>query len=195
MRNKVLLIFILVVFTTCYDSKAQRSDDLRITGLTEVSHFGNGSLTSYGVLVEYFVNRSFSLNYQYSFGTNQFGRFYSHYPGTVSWLVNYFEDYEFVLHGDHVWEAILIATFAIPEGVSFHTYPRKWLEIAPFINPFSADYNILDNDCSTITASLGIRTHLKLTTNLSIVPHFGLKYIYRNNQTGTIYGIGLGWLF
>ena len=195
MRNKVLLIFILAVLVSF--TRAQRPKDLRISGITEVSHFSNGSLTSYGILVEYFLNKNFSMNYQYTFGTNQFGNFYAHFPGTVSWLVEaakHNED-DYSTSVNDAWEVVLIATFAIPEGVCFHTYPRKWLEVAPFINPFSADYNILDNEHSTITASLGIRSHIKLTSHLSIVPHFGLKYIYKNNQTGTIYGIGLGWLF
>ena len=196
MRKSIFIfLFILAVIA---DNNAQRPNDLRISGIGEVSHFANGSLSSYGILTEFFINNSFSLNYQYTFGTNQFGHFYAHYPGTVSWIVNYLEyfgDATNTFNESDAWMIILAGTFGIPEGISFHTYPREWLEIAPFINPFSADYNILDNQHSTITASIGIRAHVKLTHNLSLVPHFGLKHIYKNAQTGNFYGFGIGWLF
>ena len=197
MRNRVFVILVVVSLLAINSKAQQPNDDLRITGLTEISNFNNGTLTSYGVLVEYFLSKSFSINYQYSFGTNQFGNAYSHYPGTVSWAVDYSGYYTEgdMLSSGNLGDLIFIASFVIPEGISFHTYPRTWLEIAPFINPFSADYNILNNDHSTITASLGIRTHIKFTHHLSIVPHFGLKHIYTSNQNGILYGLGIGWLF
>ena len=195
--KKSILIFLFILLAVYTDINAQRPKDLRISGIGEISHFANGNLSSYGILAEYFINKSFSLNYQYTFGTNQYGRSYAHYPGTVSWLVEAikYNDDDYSASGTDAWEVILVATFGIPEGISFHTYPRDWLEIAPFINPFSADYNILDNQHSTITASIGIRAHVKLTHNLSLVPHFGLKHIYKNAQTGNFYGFGIGWLF
>ena len=195
MKNIILLLILLFSMSL---TRAQRvEDDLRITGLTEISNFSNGTLNSYGVLIEYFLSKSFSLNYQYSFGTNQFGNAYSHYPGTVSWAVDYSGYYTEgdMLSSGNLGDLVFIASFVIPEGISFHTYPRPWLEIAPFINPFTADYNILDNDRSTITTSLGIRTHIKLGKHLSIAPHFGLKHIYTSNQNGILYGLGIGWLF
>jgi len=196
MKTKALLFILLILFSI--NIKAQRSGDLRIVWIAEVSHFNNGTLTSYGVFAELFISRSFSLNYQYTIGTNQYGNFYSHYPGTVSWLVESVKYYNFEYasyESPNFWIYILATTAIIPEGISFHTYPRQWLEIAPFFNPFSADYNILDNNHSTITASVGIRAHAKLGRHFSVVPHFGLKHIYKTSENGNFYGLGFGWLF
>ncbi len=196
MRTKAFLILVLILLNI--NIKAQRSGDLRIVGFAEVSHFNTGTLTSYGVFGEVFISRSFSLNYQYTFGTNQYGNFYSHYPGAVSWFVESVKYYDLeyaTSESTDFWIYVLAATALVPEGISFHAYPRKWLEIAPFLNPFSTDYNILDNNHSTITASLGIRAHAKLGRHFSVVPHFGLKHIYKTSDNGNFYGLGIGWLF
>jgi len=166
--------------------------------MSEISFLGNGILTSYGLNAEYFINKNFSLNYQYSLGINQFNNTYLHYPGAIAGLVEILrtDSYYFTSgSNDDGWAYIMILSCIIPEGVSFHTYPRKWLEIAPFINPFACDFNILNNDRSTLTFSLGLKTYIKPIYNFSITPYFGLKHIYRNSKAGSLFGFSVGYLF
>ncbi len=189
-------IFILLNFSVFAFS--QEAKNFRVSAVSEISNFNNGSLTSYGINVEYFVHHNFSLNYHYSLGINQFHNTYLHYPGGVAGLVELFRTDSYYLNntsGSDGWGYVILLAFILPEGVGFHTYPREWLELEPYINPFSTDFNILDNKRSTITLSFGLKAHIKPVYNLSIAPHFGLKHIYKNAQVGTIFGISVGYLF
>ncbi|MCX6230063.1 MAG: hypothetical protein NTZ33_00840 [Bacteroidetes bacterium] len=197
MKKQILVGLFLISFV--FNVYSQTKGKFRISALTEISFFKNKTLTSYGFSGEFFVHRNFSLNYQYSIGYNQSLDTYMHYPGTVAGLVEMFRTdtyyFSYSANSENDWVYLLFITVVIPEGVSFHTYPRKWLEIAPFVNPFAADFNILDNRRSTITLSLGIRLHIKPVPNFSISPHFGLKHIYRNGNVGSFYGLSMGVLF
>ncbi len=188
-------IFILLINLSSY---SQRRGDIRVSAMSEISFFNSGTLTSYGLSGEYFIHRNFSLNYQYTLGVNQSNNTYIHYPGAVAGLIEMFRaDPYFLTSGadDNGWAYLLFLTIIIPEGISFHTYPRDWLELAPFVNPFSTDYNIMGNMRSTITLSVGMKMHIKPTESFSISPHFGLKHIYSNGKVGNFFGIGMGWFF
>jgi hypothetical protein len=196
MKKKILLGIIFSNFI-CF-AYSQREGNYRIAALSEISFFNNRTLTSYGVSVEYFLHKNFSLNYQYSIGTNQQHNFYMHYSTTVAGIVELLRtDSYYIVSGsdEEGLMYLILITFVIPEGISYHTYPRKWLEIAPFFNPLSADFNLLDNRRSTLTMSLGVKVHFKPINNFSISPHFGLKQIYKNGTIGNFYGISMGFLF
>jgi hypothetical protein len=195
-RGKILIV--LLCFLLPVYSNSQDRSNFRVSAISEISNYNNGTLTSYGFSVEYFIHHNFSFNYQYTFGINQFKNTYIHYPGGVAGLVELFRTDSYYLYstsGDDGWSYIMLLAIILPEGVSFHTYPRKWLELAPFVNPFSTDFNIMDNKRSTITLSLGLKAHIKPTYNLSISPHFGIKHIYANGKVGTFMGISAGFLF
>lgn len=190
--------FFAIFFSLSQISFAQDVKNFRISALGEISKFNNNNLTSYGVGIEYFVNKNLSLDYLYSFGINQRHHNYFHFPGSVAGLVEVMKNDSYVLINSNSNEEIsyiLFLTFIIPEGISYHFYPRKWLEIAPFLHPFAADYNILDNYHSTITISIGLKCYIKPVKNFSISPHFGLKQIYKNGNVGTFFGISTGILF
>ncbi len=196
LKKEVFAVFFIFIFS--FFAISQEVKNIRVSAMSEISVFNNGNLTSFGFSAEFFIHRNFSLNYQYTLGINQFNNTYIHYPGGVAGLVEMFRSDSYYLYsssGNDGWGYILILSFIIPEGVSFHTYPRNWLELAPYINPFSTDFNILDNRRSTITLSLGLKAYLKPTYNISISPHFGLKHIYRNGKVGTIFGFSIGYLF
>lgn len=187
-----------MLITISYIGFSQKAKNLRVSATSEFSFFNNGTLTSYGLSAEYFIHKNFSLNYQYTFGTNQMNNTYMHYPGSIAGLVEMFRTDSYYIYSnsnDEGWAYLLFLTCIIPEGVSFHTYPRSWLELAPFVNPFSADFNILDNRRSTITLSLGMKIHIKPVSNFSLSPHFGLKHIYKTGNVGTIFGFSFGLLF
>ncbi len=194
--KKLLLIGFCFIFLNS-SSFSQRRGEFRIAAMSEISFFNVGTLTSYGLSGEYFVHKNFSLNYQYTIGINQNNQRYFHFPGAVAGFVEMFRTdsyYATADNDDDGWAYLLFLSFIIPEGVSFHTYPREWLELSPFVNPLSTDYNILENNRSTITLSIGMKMHLKPTPSFSISPHFGLKHIYKNGKTGNFYGIGMGWI-
>jgi hypothetical protein len=198
MKSKKLVLISLSILILHFASYSQIRGDFRVAALSEVSFFNSGTLTSYGLSAEFFVHKNFSLNYQYSFGINQNNNEYFHFPGAVAGLIEMFRSDSYFLTSstnDEGWAYLLFLTFVLPEGVSFHTYPRQWIELAPFINPFSTDFNILDNKRSTITLSVGMKLHLKPTESFSISPHFGLKHIYRNGKVGNFWGLSMSWLF
>jgi hypothetical protein len=195
--KKVFLLGIFYSFFICF-AYSQKEGRYRISGLSEISFFNNKTLTSYGISVEYFIHKNFSLNYQYSFGINQQHNTYMHYTASIAGIAEIFRSDSYYLvssSNEESWMYFILITFVIPEGISFHSYPRKWLEIAPFINPLSADFNILDNNRSTLTMSLGLKLYFKPVYNFSISPHFGLKHIYKNRDVGNFYGLSIGYLF
>ena len=196
MKKLLLISFCLLTFS--FASYSQIRGEIRVSAMSEVSSFNFGTLTSYGFSAEYFANKNFSLNYQYTFGSNQYNNTYIHFPGAVAGFIEMIRSDSYILTSganDDGWAYLLFLTFVFPEGISFHTYPRKWLELAPFIYPFSSDYNILDNYRSTITLSVGMKLYIKPTDSFSISPHFGLKHIYKNGKVGDFFGISMGWLF
>ncbi|MFZ4401568.1 MAG: hypothetical protein ACOYO1_16165 [Bacteroidales bacterium] len=198
MTLRKLSILILCLFAFQITSYSQIRGDIRAAAMSEVSFFNSGTLTSYGISAEYFIHKNFSLNYQYSFGFNQNKNTYIHFPGALAGFIEMIRsDSYFLTSGadDEGWTYLLLLTFVLPEGISFHTYPRNWIELAPFINPLSTDYNLLGNYRSTITLSIGMKLHIKPVETFSISPHAGLKYIYGNGKTGNYFGISMGWLF
>lgn len=198
MKIKRWLLFSFCLFSFNSSSFSQRNGNYRVAVLNEISFFNSGTLTSYGFSAEYFIHKNFSLNYQYSLGINQKNNTYLHYPGAVAGFVEMFRtDSYFIASSanEDGWAYLLFLTFVIPEGVSFHTYPRKWLELSPFINPLGCDFNILDNNRSTLTFSVGLKIYFKPSEFFFISPHFGLKHIYRNSEAGNFYGISMGWMF
>jgi hypothetical protein len=197
MKLKKLLLICICLFSFNFAGYAQRRGDFRVAVQSEVSFFNFGTLTSYGLSGEFFIHKNFSLNYQYSIGVNQNNDRYIHFPGAVAGFVEMFRSDSYYANADtddDGWAYMLLLAFIIPEGVSFHTYPREWLELSPFVNPLTTDYNILGNNRSTLTLSLGMKMHLKPAPSFSISPHFGLKHIYKNGNTGNFYGIGIGWI-
>jgi len=197
MKLKKLILLSICCLSLNLASSAQRRGEFRVAAMSEISFFNAGTLTSYGLSGEYFVHKNFSLNYQYTLGVNQNNQRYLHFPGAVAGFVEMFRtDSYYATTGtdEDGWTYLLFLTFVIPEGVSFHTYPREWLELAPFVNPLSTDYNILENDRSTITLSVGMKLYLKPFPSFSIAPHFGLKHIYKTGKVGNFFGIGMGWI-
>jgi len=194
--NKILLL-VCCIFTLNQFVFSQRRGDFRLAAMSEISFFNSGKLSSYGLSAEFFIHKNFSLNYQYTIGVNKNKQTYLHFPGAVAGLVEMFRTDPYFLTSDsdqEAWAYLLFLSFIIPEGISFHTYPRDWLELAPFINPLATDYNILGNYRSTITLSLGMKIYIKPTPTFSFSPHFGLKHIYKNGKVGNFFGISMGWI-
>jgi hypothetical protein len=192
---KVLILIISLLLSN--SSFSQEKGSCRLSVTNEITSYNPGYLTSYGITFQYFVNKYFSLNYHYSFGYNQKNKFYSHYNGSLiafAELIKTSNYYNISSDNDGLIYLLFISLF-IPEGISFHTYPRKWLEISTFINPLGADYNIFNDKKTALTLSLGVKTIFKPTNRVSFSPHFGTKYIYSKSDISYIYGVSIGYTF
>lgn len=189
-----IFLLLLLLFKIAY---SQEKGSYRVSGISEITAYNSDFLSSYGISIQYYLNKHFSLNYHYSFGYNQKNKFYSHFNGSLIAFAELLKVGNFyTIDADNDGMAyLLLLSILIPEGISFHTYPRQWLEISPFINPLNADYNILNNNKSILTLSLGMRSGFKLTNRVTFSPHFGVKYIYQVKDICYIYGVSIGYTF
>jgi len=196
MKPYKLQLFILFLIL-CKTSHPQEKGSFKIGCITEITSYKSDFLSSYGVSINYYISKSFSLNYHYSLGFNQNNNLYLHFNGSLIAFAELlkFNNYYSIDASNDGMAYLLFLSLVIPEGISFHTYPRKWLEISPFINPLNADYNILNNKKSTLTFSCGMQTCFKPTSRVSFSPHFGIKYIYSLKDICTLYGVSIGYTF
>lgn len=134
-----------------------------------------------GVSGEYFFNHNFSINYKYGLGKNYIGDYTMHFNPSVFGLL-YVNSVE-----------LFILSFIIPEGVSYHFYPREALEFAPYINPLGSEFNFYENPIIVLSGSFGINVHIKPTENLSISPNLGAMLIYRNGELIPSMGVSLNY--
>jgi len=192
---KFFVIIILIISNKI--SISQEKGTYRICGITEITSYNSNFLSSYGISIQYFVNKYFSLNYHYSFGMNQNHKLYSHFNGSLIAFAELLKvnNYYSIDADNDGMAYLMLLSLIIPEGISFHTYPREWFEIAPFVNPLIADYNILNNKKSTLTLSVGMRTYFNPTNRVAISPHFGIKYIYSVKDVCYLYGFSIGYSF
>jgi len=190
-----IIIIIVFVFTT-FNSFSQEKGNIRFSFQSDYSSYNQSDLQFYGISWEIFIGRHFTLDYHYSIGNNQYGEKCYYFPGSMAVMVMaYGED---ILYDPYFFEdnaELFLLSLIIPEGISYHAYPRRWLELAPFIYPLSSNYNFSGYHISSIILSFGFKVYFKPIPNLSISPIFGLQKKYSNGETSQNVGIAVGWLF
>ena len=192
----------LTLLFLCFISlglKAQEFDheNLRVGPLVEITETGNDRGIGIGVRLEWFITRNISLDYQYLFGSNGEGNFYSHVPGALAGFVALASGYyanPWQINGWYSTEAdaLLALAFLLPEGISLHFQPHPQLELAPAFAPLGADYNIRNNGRTTITGSLMLRANYHPISRFSISPALGLRFVYSTGFPSLVYGLGFG---
>ncbi|MFH2094636.1 MAG: hypothetical protein ABIJ16_02960 [Bacteroidota bacterium] len=182
--KKTALILSIIINALIIRSYGQDEGSFRLMITGEKLDIRPTDFHAMGIEGQYFVSPAVSLNYQYSLGWNGEGEYYFHYPALAAGilLVGFIDE-------------LALLSMMFPEGVSYHTYPRDWLEVEVYMHPLSTDINILGNNNLTMTGSLGMRMHLKIGDSISIAPHTGLKYIYSRNIFGQVTGVSLGFIF
>ena len=195
MKTHKKAIFFLLFFTTLC-SYGQQNGNVRFSFQTDYLSYNHYDIQSYGLSWEIFIGRHFALDYHYAMGRNNFGGTCYYFPGSVAVIVMLYGEEAF--YDPYFFEdnaELMLLTFFIPEGISYHSYPRKWLELAPYFYPFSSNYNFSGYKLSSIMFSLGFKIHIKPLPNFSISPSYGMQIKYNTGQTSQNIGLAIGWLF
>lgn len=192
----ILLLFLLG-FPQSLEAQEFDHENLRVGPLIEITETGNNRGIGIGVRLEWFIGRNISLDYQYLFGSNAQGNFYSHVPGALAGFVALASGYYANPWQVNAWysteaDALLALAFLLPEGISLHFQPHPKLEIAPSFAPLGADYNIRNNGQTSITGSLMMRANYHPFSRFSISPALGLRFVYSTGFPALVYGLGFG---
>jgi len=191
---KIILPIILTSLLLSGNIQSQEKGCFRISAQYEFTSLNTGDIQSYGLLGEYYLSPYLSLDYSYTLGKNKYNERYYHFPGAVAALISLFGEgyyYEQIYYDDFD-DGLIYLSLILPEGIGIHTYPVDWLEVSPFIYPFGADYNIQGYEQSSICMTFGFRSNIRITSQFSISSLFGLRKIYRNGDTGYLYGFSAG---
>ena len=177
--RKYLIIGLFIC--TSLISNSQESGDFRFGVYTQLNSYRGNEMPMSGVSGEFFISPSFSLNYKYGLGLNNSGDYTMHFNPSIFGLL-YVNSVE-----------LFILSFVIPEGVSYHVYPRRSIELAPYINPLGSEFNFYESPNVVLSCSFGINIHLKPTENLSISPNLGGMVFYRNGELMPSMGVSLNY--
>ncbi|MBN3033947.1 MAG: hypothetical protein JW861_00025 [Bacteroidales bacterium] len=194
MKRHFILIFIInIVFFN--HSMSQEGGSLRISFATHIMSTPYDELSGYGISIEIFVSPSVAFDYQYLLGNNSDGDHCYYFPGSMAAMLFLFGeelylDPYFYEENDWIWFTLLI-----PDGISLHTYPRKWIEIAPFIHPLAGDFNLNGGRTPGVSLEFGFRTCLKPLPWFSVAPLFALRKNYSEPGLNHIVGLHTGFLF
>jgi hypothetical protein len=193
----IIAIFWLVGFGTYSTMNAQH---VRLSPMAEVFEMGGARGMGFGLRAEIFVSPAISLDYQYLFGVNTQGNFYTYYPGAMAGALMLSTQYYANPWSVNQWyyqgtDGLLALALLIPEGISIHLHPHERIELAPFLAPLGAGFNVRNNERSSLTATLGLRAHFKPVSFLSLSPHLGMRALYSTGEVGLVYGFGIGFSF
>jgi hypothetical protein len=89
----------------------------------------------------------------------------------------------------------LILSFMIPEGLSYHVYPNKFIEVAPYINPLGSEINLTGNNTFDFSCSFGMAVHVIPAKNMSVTPNLGGILLYRNGEVLPVIGVSVNYNF
>ena len=89
----------------------------------------------------------------------------------------------------------ILYSLMIPEGVGYHAYPNKFLEISPYVNPLGAEINLTGNSTFDLSCSIGMTIHFKPIDEMTISPNLGTVIIYKTGETFPVAGISLDYRF
>lgn len=179
---KYFILFLLVIFISlsCF---SQEKGDFRMGVFAQVNSLRDKETPMFGLNCEYFLSHKLSMNYKFGMGLNNEGAITAHInPSLLSLL--------FIRSGDAV-----IFSFMIPEGLSYHFYPKENLEIAPYINPLGSEINFYQSPSIVLSGSFGMNVHIIPVKDLSITPNVGVIVIYRNREVVPNMGLSINYNF
>lgn len=184
MKIKTILIFIFLSITIA--GTTQNRKVFRLGTFGQMTYISNDIIPQYGISAEIFVTNNISLNYKYAVGIDQNGEINGHINPSI-----------FLLPFAYSYEAFL-GILLIPEGVSYHFFISDYLELAPYINPLSAEVNLYDNKPLLLSGAIGLNTYLNKATpinDLSIGINCGMLIIYGDGTIAPTLGFSLNYIF
>ena len=132
---------------------------------------------------EYFLSEKWSLNYSLGYGKTNRGDIQFHFP--LAWLAIPFACDP---------EAIIFCAM-VPEGVSYHLYPKEKMEVAPYINLLQAQCVFSDEEMLNVLSGAGVKVYFKPAEKISIAFQYGISVPYNRPELYFNAGISLGVMF
>lgn len=177
------LILIIALISTSLISFSQEKGDFRLGVYGQLNTFRYKQIPMFGLCGEYFLSHHVALNYRYGMGYNDKGEVTAHINPSLLGLI-------FASSSD-----ALLLSFMIPEGVSYHAYPKENIEISPYISPLGSEINLYDNPSFVFSCNFGINIHLQPLKDLTVTPNLGGTLIYRNGEVIPSVGVSLNYNF
>lgn len=185
LRLRLCLLIILITLPALVSSQSYR-----FAFNTERMMFPSGDYQDYGFSTEIFFHENWALNYTYTMGKNNYDEVYFQFPGAFLAFMTFFSDDYFYYSQD--FNDLFMLSIIIPEGISYHAYPREWLEVSPFFSPFTSDYNFSHEDTFSAALDFGFRLYFKPDESLFFSTGFHLQKSYTDASPGQVVNFSLG---
>ena len=165
--------------------RSQDKGDFRLGMYGQAITLGDNTFPQFGLVGEYFLSKSFSMNYRYGLGSSPNGEVMGHINPSLLSLAFLASS-----SGDE-----LFWTFLIPEGFSYHAYPNEFFEISPYLNPLGSEINLYEDKPIVLSCAFGMNIHIKPVKDFSFTPNMGAIIVYGNGEILPVFGFSLNYNF
>lgn len=165
---------------------------VRIGALVEVLENESSRATGYGFRIEWFWGSALSVDWQFLFGENHAGNFYTQVPGTSMLFSEFMGDPWAIGDQEEDLLSLFLLGLCIPEGFTVHIFPHPRLELAPSLALLRADYNFRNNSRTSLGGALTMRLNYQPFRRFTLSPALGVRLDYSDGAPSLLYGLGMG---
>lgn len=175
-----------------FDDLKPEGGNLRIGALFEVMESGNAQSIGYGFRFEWFWASALSVDWQFLFGNNYQGNFYTQVPGAAVAFSELTGDPWLAAEVDEGTLSLFLLGLMIPEGLTVHLFPHPRIEVAPSLTLLRADYNNRNNNRTSLGGAITLRMNYQPVRRFTLSPALGVRLDYETGDPSLLYGLGLG---
>lgn len=175
-----------------YDDLEPEGGNVRIGALFEVMESSNAQSIGYGFRFEWFVSPGFSMDWQFLFGNNYQGDFYTQVPGAAVAFSEQTGNPWLAAEVDEGTLSLFLLGLMLPEGFTIHMFPHPRIELAPSLTLLRADYNNRNNQKTTLGGAITLRMNYQPFRRFTLSPALGVRLDYETGDPSLLYGLGLG---
>ncbi len=165
---------------------------VRIGALLEVIQQENYQAPGFGFRIEWFWSSALSVDWQFLFGENHAGNFYTQVPGASMVFSELMGDPWAVGDQEEDLLSLFLLGLCIPEGITVHMFPHPRLEVAPSLAILRADYNFRNNSRTSLGGALTLRVNYQPFRRFTLSPALGVRLDYSDGEPSLLYGFGMG---
>ncbi|MDA0931162.1 MAG: hypothetical protein O3C32_07300 [Bacteroidetes bacterium] len=165
---------------------------VRIGALLEVIQQENYQAPGFGFRIEWFWSSALSVDWQFLFGENHAGNFYTQVPGASMVFSELMGDPWAVGDQEEDLLSLFLLGLCIPEGITVHMFPHPRLEVAPSLAILRADYNFRNNSRTSLGGALTLRVNYQPFRRFTLSPALGVRLDYSDGEPSLLYGLGMG---
>lgn len=165
---------------------------VRIGALLEVIQEENYQAPGFGFRIEWFFGANLSLDWQFLFGENHAGGFYTQVPGFSMLFSEQNGDPWAIADEEEDLFPLFLLGLCIPEGFTLHMFPHPRLEVAPSLAILRADYNFRNNSRTSLGGALTLRVNYQPFRRFTLSPALGFRLDYSDGEPSLLYGLGMG---